>query len=72
MALHFPQIALAYANCEQTPDVCAQYGVFTLPVVKLFVQGQVSLEMAGSFSLQELTSRVDRIYRMWRNSLAIK
>ena len=64
----FPEIALAYVDCEQTPDICAQHGVFTLPVVRLFMQGQLHLEMARSFSLKELTSRVDRIYRLWQQS----
>jgi thioredoxin 1 len=50
------------------PGICAQHGVFTLPVVKLLVEGQVCLEMARSFSLQELTSQVDRIYRLWQHS----
>ncbi len=50
------------------PGIFAQHGVFTLPVVKLFVEGQVCLEMARSFSLQELTSQVDRIYRLWQDS----
>jgi thioredoxin 1 len=68
MAHHFPEIALAYVDCEQMPGICAQHGVFTLPVVKLLVEGQVCLEMARSFSLQELTSQVDRIYRLWQHS----
>jgi len=68
MAQHFPEIALAHVDCEQMPGICAQHGVFTLPVVKLFVEGQVCLEMARSFSLQELTSQVDRIYRLWQDS----
>lgn len=67
MAQHFPEITLAYVDCEQTPDACAQHGVFTLPVVKLFVHGQLCLEMARSFSLQELRSRIDRIYRLWQD-----
>ncbi|MBK5204110.1 MAG: thioredoxin family protein [Polaromonas sp.] len=68
MAQHFPEIALAYVDCEETPDICAQHGVFTLPVVKLLIEGQVCLEMARSFSLQELTLQVDRIYRLWQES----
>lgn len=72
MAQDFPEIALAYLDCEQTPDICAQHGVFSLPVVKLFVHGQLCLEMARSFSLQELASGVDRIYRLWQASIAIK
>jgi thioredoxin 1 len=66
MAQDFPDIALAYVDCEQTPDICGQYGVFSLPVIKLYIEGQLSLEMARSFSLKELASRVDRIYSLWQ------
>ncbi len=66
MAQDFPNIALAYVDCEQTPDICGQYGVFSLPVIKLYIEGQLSLEMARSFSLKELASRVERIYSLWQ------
>lgn len=68
MAQHFPEIALAYVDCEQTPDVCAQHSVFALPFVKLFIEGQLSLERARSFSLQELTAQIQRVYEFWRAS----
>ncbi len=67
-AQRFARLALAYVDCEQTPDVCAQNGVFTLPVVKLYVQGRLSFEMARSFSLKELASRIERIYGLWQES----
>ena len=68
MAQRFPDISIAYVDCEQTPDICAQHGVFALPAVKLFIEGQLCLEVARSFSLQELTSRMDRIHRLWQDS----
>ena len=68
MAQDFPNIALAYVDCEQTPDICGQYGVFSLPVIKLYIEGQLSLEMARSFSFKEFASRVERIYRLWKAS----
>jgi thioredoxin 1 len=68
MKQHFPKIALAYVDCAHTPAICAQHGVFTLPFVKLFVEGQLSLERARSFSLQELTSDIDRIDQLWQDS----
>lgn len=68
MAQNFPDMALAYVDCEQTPDVCAQYGVYSLPVVKLYIEGQLCLEMARSFSLKELASQIERIYSLWKQS----
>lgn len=68
MAQQFPDIALAYVDCEQNPDICAQHGVFSLPVTKLYIEGQLSLEMARSFSLMELSAQVGRIYQLWKAS----
>jgi thioredoxin 1 len=68
LSQHFPDIALAYIDCEQYPDICAQHDVFSLPVTKLYIAGQLSLEMAGSFSLKELAAQVERIYRLWKGT----
>lgn len=62
----FPEIALAYVDCEQSREICAQQGVFSLPVLKLFIEGQMHLEMARNFSLQELAARIDRAYGLWQ------
>jgi thioredoxin 1 len=68
MAQQFPDIALAYVDCALLPGCCAQHGVFTLPVVQLFIDGQLCLERARSFSLQELSVQIERIYRLWRDA----
>ncbi len=70
MAQDFPAISLAYVDCAQVPAICAQHGVFTLPSVKLFIEGQLSLEWARSFSLQELGGQVERVYRLWQDGRA--
>lgn len=68
MAQDFPDIALAYIDCEQTPDICAQHRVFSLPAIKLYIEGQLCLEMARSFSLKELATQIERIYSLWKAS----
>jgi len=68
IAQDFPDMALAYIDCEQNPDICAQHSVFSLPVIKLYIEGQLCLEMARSFSLKELASRIERIYGLWKAS----
>lgn len=66
MAQDFPDIALAYVDCEQYPAICAQHRVFSLPATRLYIEGQLCLEMARSFSLKELASQVERIYSLWK------
>lgn len=68
LAQHFPDIALAYIDCEKYPDICAQDNVFSLPATKLYIEGQLSLEMARSFSLKELAAQLERIYRLWKET----
>lgn len=61
MAKHFGAVALAYVDCAAAPAVCAQQGVFTLPVLRLYVQGQLTLEYARSFSLQQVWGDIERV-----------
>ena len=61
MAEHFGTVALAYVDCAAAPAVCAQQGVFTLPVLRLYVQGQLTLEYARSFSLQQVWGDMERV-----------
>lgn len=62
----FGAITLAYVDCEQTPAVCAQHSVFSLPVLRLYLDGQLALERARSFSLHEVQTEIERVYALWR------
>jgi thiol-disulfide isomerase/thioredoxin len=66
MAQHYPEIAMVYVDCADSPDICAQHGVFSLPVVQLYIEGHVYLERGRSFSLHELGADIERIYRLWK------
>lgn len=68
MAQQFADISLAYVDCALLPGCCAQHGVFALPVVQLFIDGQLCLERARSFSLQELSAQIERVYRLWQDA----
>jgi thioredoxin 1 len=39
MGQRFPDITLAYVDCEQSPAICAQHQVFSLPAMKLYLGG---------------------------------
>ena len=68
MAEHYPALELAYIDCEQSAGICTQQGVFSLPVLKLFIEGQVHLEWARNFSLREVTRQIGRPYDLWMAS----
>lgn len=68
MAAQFPDMAVVYVDCELNRDICVQQGVFSLPVLKLFIDGQIHLEWVRNFSLREVTAQVERIYTLWQAS----
>lgn len=63
-AQHFAQLPLYYVDCANAPDACAQRGVFTLPVLRLYVQGKLALDYARVFSLQQVQAEVQRQWQL--------
>ena len=70
MAEHFAAAALAYVDCADAPALCAQEGVFSLPVLRFYVHGQLALEYARSFSLQQVLGDMERVLALSGNSAA--
>lgn len=66
LAQHYPEMARVYVDCAGSPDICAQHGVFSLPVVQLYIEGRLCLERGRSFSLLELGAEMERIYGLWK------
>ena len=38
---HFPRMRAVYVDCEISPEICAQHSVFSLPVVKVYIDGML-------------------------------
>lgn len=62
----FPEMQGVYIDCEKSPDICAQHSVFTLPVVKAYIDGMKIAEEARAFSLKQLAQTIERPYTMWK------
>lgn len=60
----YPNLAACYIDCKKTSDICAQNSIFTLPVVKVYLNGQCFIEKARSFSLPGLMDEIQRPYSM--------
>jgi len=58
----FPELEMVYIDCEQLQEVCAQHGVFSLPVVQVFFMGQKFIEKVRGFSLLELEQEIEKTY----------
>lgn len=62
----FSMLQSAYIDCQATPEISAQHGVFSLPVIKVYMDGQLVLEEAGVFSLQKTLEQLARLYSLWQ------
>ena len=58
---HWPHVPLYYADCSVAPDACAQYRVFSLPVLRLFVHGKLAHEYVRAFSVHTVAADVARL-----------
>lgn len=47
----YPTMQTVYINCNDEVDTCAQRGVFSLPVVQVYLQGQKCVEKIRVFSI---------------------
>ena len=65
---HFPDMHAVYINCERSPEICAQYRVFSLPVVKAYIDGLIVVEESGAFGIKHLVRTLERPYAMWKTA----
>ena len=59
-----PRIRAFEINAEETPEAAAQYSIFTIPGILLFILGKESIREARYVSIEELTGRIDRYLDM--------
>ncbi|HLS05670.1 MAG TPA: thioredoxin family protein [Wenzhouxiangella sp.] len=65
LAADFPRMKFGWVDCQGAAGpVCAQIGIFSLPVVQLWFGGKMHAEFAGVFSLKRLRHAIERPYRM--------
>ncbi|OYX06971.1 MAG: hypothetical protein B7Z05_03005 [Thiotrichales bacterium 32-46-8] len=56
----YPSMQTVYINCNDEVDTCAQRGVFSLPVVQVYLQGQKFVEKMRVFSIAGLIDELAR------------
>ena len=63
----FPDMRAVYVDCELAPEICAQHSVFSLPVVKAYIDGMKIVEVSRVFSIKKLMQDIERPYQMWND-----
>ncbi|BAS68286.1 thioredoxin family protein [Bathymodiolus septemdierum thioautotrophic gill symbiont] len=58
----FLTLEMIYIDCEQQQEICAQHGVFSLPVVHVFFMGQKFIEEVRGFSLLALEQKIEQVF----------
>jgi thioredoxin-like negative regulator of GroEL len=56
----YPIMNTVYVNCNDEVDTCAQHGIFSLPVVHVYLQGQKFIEKGRVFSIAGLIDELVR------------
>lgn len=65
VAEEFPNASFGYIACDdEGRALCASQGLFSIPVVWLFVDGKRSSEFIRVFSLKEVREAIQRPYAM--------
>jgi thioredoxin-like negative regulator of GroEL len=59
----FPKLVTAYVDCQASAGpLCATQGIFSLPVVQLWFEGQRFAEFVRVFSIGEVRAALERPY----------
>lgn len=67
---HFPKVPLEVVDAAASPDVAAQAGVFTVPVLVVQFGGREFLRRERNFSLVDVEQALDRVYSLWQGGEA--
>lgn len=59
-----PKIKSGEINGEENVELAAKYGVFSLPIFLLFIEGKESLRVGRNVNLLELEGNIRRYYDM--------
>ncbi|MDH7603380.1 MAG: thioredoxin family protein [Melioribacter sp.] len=60
----FPLINFLYINVNESKEIAAQFSVFAIPTIILFIDGKEYIRKSRFINLEELKSELDRIYNL--------
>lgn len=60
----FPLINFLYINVNESKETAAQFSVFAIPTIILFIDGKEYIRKSQFINLEELKSKLDRIYNL--------
>jgi len=62
---NFPEIQMYYVDTVLTPDISAQYTVFTIPTIVVFFEGKEIIRKSRHIGVDQLQSEIERPYSIF-------
>ncbi|ERK59811.1 hypothetical protein HMPREF1983_00412 [Gemella bergeri ATCC 700627] len=56
-------IATYYISLEENMNIAAQRGILSAPTVEVYIEGKLSIQKSGYFSLDEILDKVEKPMR---------
>jgi Thioredoxin domain-containing protein len=60
----FPKMKMVYVESDKTPELAAQFRIFTAPTVLVFFAGRETIRKSRAFGVDELKSEILRPYSL--------
>lgn len=61
----YPSIKTVMINIDNHLELSSHYGIFTIPVIILFIQGKETIREARIISLDKLDEKISRYYNLF-------
>lgn len=55
-----PDVCYVYVTVTELPELCARMGVFTVPTIFVYVEGKLTLQQSGYFSLDQMLDQIEK------------
>ncbi len=55
-----PSVCHVYVTADELPELCAQMGVFTVPAIFVYVDGKLTIQQSGYFSLNQMLDQIEK------------
>lgn len=60
----YPKIASAEVDTEKSIQIAAEYSIFTIPVVLLYIEGKEAIREARHISIEDISNKIERYYKL--------
>jgi len=61
---NYPKIPFYYVDMSLTPEVSSQYGVFTIPTIVVYFDGNETIRKSRHIGVGELAQSIERPYNL--------